>query len=136
MYTRSFFPTENNLAVPQNYDGTAFDISPTEPEARIEIGKDTAKERKVSPQIEPSYREADEREPKIENISEEVSVGAIPKGFLSGILPHGLGGIFEKGFPSLGTEEILLVAVAAFLFFSKGGDRECALMLLLLIFIN
>ena len=37
--------------------------------------------------------------------------------------------------PAFGTEDILIIATAAFLFFSKSGDKECAIMLLLLIFI-
>ena len=36
--------------------------------------------------------------------------------------------IFKKGF---GTEEILIIGIAAFLLFSKGGDKECAIILLL-----
>ena len=47
-----------------------------------------------------------------------------------------------KGLGSLGismptfcAEDILIIATAAFLFFSKSGDKECAIMLLLLIFI-
>lgn len=38
--------------------------------------------------------------------------------------------------PSFGTEDILIIATAAFLFFSKSGDKECAIMLLLLIFVT
>ena len=37
--------------------------------------------------------------------------------------------------PKFGAEDILIIATAAFLFFSKTGDKECAIMLLLLIFI-
>ena len=37
--------------------------------------------------------------------------------------------------PKFGAEDILIIATAAFLFFSKSGDKECAIMLLLLIFI-
>lgn len=36
----------------------------------------------------------------------------------------------------LGTEEVLIAAVALMLFFSKGGDKECALLLFALLFIN
>ena len=37
--------------------------------------------------------------------------------------------------PKFGAEDILIIATAAFLFFSKSGDKECAIMLLLLIFV-
>ena len=40
---------------------------------------------------------------------------------------------FKNGF---GTEEILILGIAAFLFFSKGGDKECAVILLLSLFIT
>jgi hypothetical protein len=36
----------------------------------------------------------------------------------------------------LGSEEILIIAFAAFLFFSKGGDKECAIILLLSLFLT
>ena len=41
--------------------------------------------------------------------------------------------IFKKGF---GTEEILIIGIAAFLLFSKGGDKECAIILLLSLFLG
>lgn len=37
---------------------------------------------------------------------------------------------------SIGLEEILIIATAAILFFNKDGDKECAIMLLLLLFIG
>ena len=37
--------------------------------------------------------------------------------------------------PTFGSEDILILVTAAMLFFSKSGDRTCALMLLLLIFV-
>lgn len=66
---------------------------------------------------------------------ETVDAGAIPI----------LGSLFGKGaftlpaglkMPKIGTEELMIIAVAAFLFFSKSGDRECALILLFLLFVN
>lgn len=64
--------------------------------------------------------------------------GGLP-GFMGGRAPGG--GDKDKrkpGFslPSLGTEEIILLCAAALLFFSKEGDRECALIILLLLFIK
>ena len=57
--------------------------------------------------------------------------------FLSGIFGDGglLGGLNLK-MPKIGTEEILILATAAFLFFSKDGDKESAIILLLLLLIN
>ena len=39
-------------------------------------------------------------------------------------------------FPKIGTEELLLIAAAAFLFFSRDGDKECAILILMLIFLS
>ena len=36
----------------------------------------------------------------------------------------------------IGTEELMIAAVALFLLFSKNGDKECAIMLLLTLFIT
>ena len=64
-------------------------------------------------------------------------------GFLSGLLGKfnigGLfdcGGFFKDGHLSLGTEEILIIGIALLLLFNKSGDKECAIMLLLLLFIK
>ncbi len=41
--------------------------------------------------------------------------------------------LFKHGF---GTEEILIIGIAAFLLFSKDGDKECAIILLLSLFLS
>ncbi len=64
--------------------------------------------------------------------------GGLP-GFMGGRAPDGGDkGKKKPGFslPSLGAEEIILLCAAALLFFSKEGDRECALIILLLLFIK
>ena len=66
-----------------------------------------------------------------ENLPEKPKEGA---GFLQNIL-----GNLNIRLPSLdkiGFEEILIIAIAAFLFFSADGDKECALILLALLLIN
>ena len=50
----------------------------------------------------------------------------------------GLGGLFRGGgirglVKDFGMEEVLIIAVAVFLLLSKDGDKECAVMLLLLL---
>ena len=64
--------------------------------------------------------------------SETAPASGIPLGF------SGLGSLFKGWRASelkIGTEELLIAAVALFLLFSKNGDRECAIMLLLTLFI-
>ena len=52
----------------------------------------------------------------------------------AGAIFSGFGGSFPKmRMPEIHGEEILIIALAAFLFFSKSGDKESAFMLLLLL---
>lgn len=76
-------------------------------------------------------------EPTSEPVFCEEKIPEKPKentGFLEGLLAS-----LNIKLPSLekiGYEEILIIAIAAFLFFSADGDRECALILLALLLIN
>lgn len=48
-------------------------------------------------------------------------------------------GIFSGGkfsMPKFDVEDILLLVAAAFLFFAKDGDKECAILILLLLFLG
>ncbi len=118
MYTRSFYPeTNDKISIPENYDGTAF-------MEKEETVKDSEP---VSSDLTKAKSEESE---------------AVFAGF--GRIPL-LSGLFGKGsplsqlnlrLPTIGTEEILLIATAAFLFFSKDGDKESALLLLFLLLIN
>ena len=58
-------------------------------------------------------------------------------GWLPG-LGGALSGLFGKGAHRLeiGTEELLLIGVALFLLFSKSGDKECAVIFLLSLFMG
>lgn len=66
------------------------------------------------------------------------TVESVPASATGGILSGFLGGDIFKAFklPRLETEELLLLAAAAFLFFSKDGDKECAILILLLVFLG
>ena len=116
MYSRSFYPDSGDrLAIPENYDGTAL--------------------------IESSLQNSEETTEASVNIvdSAEVNAGAaqglakIP--ILSSLFGNS-GLNFGLNLSKIGVEEILIIATAAFLFFSKDGDRECAIMLALLLLIN
>lgn len=123
MYSRSYFPDgEGRLSLPENYDGCTFREDSTKFEEQ------TAEDLSSKPENSPeSVRQNDRAAP--------VSLGDIP--ILSGLFGKGslLGGLNLR-IPTIGTEEILLIATAAFLFFSKSGDKEVALILLLLLLIN
>jgi hypothetical protein len=122
MYSRSFSNERTEAPrPPENYNGTAFLEAPNEKEeART---TDTEICMKGIPQREDLPREKE--------------------GLFSGILGSaGLKTMFSKfglphfAFPKIGTEEILLIAACAYLFFSKEGDKECAFILLFLLFVN
>lgn len=127
MYSRSYYPeAQERPTLPENYDGTAFmeRQEPHTPDGAAEI----------------SFIESTD-------ITSDTPVfNRTDGGLLSGLGRSPLlSGLFAKdGFlggmgltmPNIGTEEILILATAAFLFFSKSGDRECAIILLLLLFIN
>ena len=113
MYTRSYYPdTNERLAIPDNYDGTALIEAPPQ---ITEQAVDEQADSPVSADVQ---------------TTSSLNFGKIP--FLSGIFGKDVG----IKLPKIGTEEMLIIATAAFLFFSKDGDRECAIMLALLLLIN
>ena len=106
MYTRNYFEG-GEVGMPRGYDGIALrGDEPTEIEEAAPV------------------------------VAMQGSAQADAKG--GGIL-SGLLGNLHLGIPSLdkiGYEEILIIGIAVFLFFSADGDRECALILLALLLIN
>lgn len=117
MYSRNFYPEqEEPPSLPKNYDGTTFLPKPNED----------------PPPIDAQDAELEENNDTEQSVSSNgifASLNRIP--VLSGILN---GAAFKL--PKLGSEELLILAVSALLFFSKKGDKECALILLFLLFIT
>lgn len=106
MYTRDFRECEVEMNIPPAYSGNAFSDGDT-------LHKEDTEEC-ISK--------------KDGGIMSALS-RLVPGGkFDFGNLPF-----LKKGF---GTEEILILALAAFLLFSKDGDKECAVILLLVLFLN
>ena len=109
MYSRSYYQEEQAPTPPQNYDGTAFSA-------------------------------AEEFESEEQSVS--AGVNFTPQSHAPSSSLLGLGGLFDIfgkdkfSLSKIGTEELLILAAAAFLLFSKGGDKECAIILLILLFIN
>lgn len=128
MYTRSYYTEDEKIAVPENYNGEVFvkeeaTAEPTEPVLKEVCGEPLrAPWDAPPPQSESPYPK---KPPKSDGILggflEKIAHAPIFKG--------------DEAF-KLGTEEILIIGVALFLLFSKGGDRECAIMLLLLLLIK
>lgn len=122
MYSRSYYPeVSERVSPPENYDGTAFIERPEQPLP------DTAEVSFIDDSISPVEEKTEE--------SVFAGVGKLP--IFQGLFSKGgiLGDLGLK-MPKIGTEEILIIATAAFLFFSKSGDKESALILLLLLFVG
>lgn len=135
MYTRAYYPEEEKITIPENYDGTALREQPETDEAKEPTETETP--------LRPSWDIPKEIEMKDDESDAVMSRPKESDGFFSGLrkklpLSNIFGGldIFRDGSLKLGSEEILLIGVALFLFFTKGGDKECAIMLLLLLFIK
>ncbi len=108
MYTRNYYDRESST--PEGYDGIAMRRDEQEPIFAEESA--------------PVFKEEPQKSEK----------GGVLEGLFSGLF-----GKLNIGLPSLdklGYEELLIIGIAAFLFFSADGDKECALLLLLLLLIN
>lgn len=145
MYSRNL--SEGKISIPENYDGNAFrDIgkeSPPEPtERNIKVIGSPSADVKMSPVGEMASIESTEgADEPCEKENSDVSAGIFKffdKSSLGGLFGKGvrLGDSMSLRLPKIGTEEILLIAIALFLFFSKDGDKECAIMLLLLLLVG
>ena len=130
MYSRSFYPSEQRRpAFPENYDGTAFSEPPSISNEPLQETVNFIPE-KIA---EPALNESVPAEPAMSSAKPSSKIPLLSDIF------GGSGGIFGSGdnfLSQIGVEEILIIAIAAFLLFSKDGDIECALMLLLLLFID
>ena len=111
MYTRSYYTDKESIRVPQNYDGYAIEREEEEKSTEASLPEEKAEE----------------------------GVSTNGEGIREGIfafLPRFGVNFFKNGIQDIGSEELLLIAVAIFLLLSKNGDMECAVMLFLLIFIK
>ena len=111
MYARSYYGDgEGAMNLPDNYVGEAFSDGER---ARTEENAEVCEE------------------------CTQANTDARESGGIGGILASlGLPFLERIRMPRIGSEELLIIAAAAFLLLSKDGDRECAVMLLLLLFIR
>ena len=124
MYTRTYTEERSGIIIPDSYGGTALIEN-------IQNEKGNGEDRGKNP-----WEDA-KKETNAANESEETAEAFSPlskikvPSFLSNILGFG-----NFSLQKIGKEEILIIAAAAFLFFSKEGDRELAIILLLLLFLG
>ena len=133
MYSRSYIGNPP-AKIPENYDGIAM----SEPEIREKAdtySETNDSQRKAdTPALNPWESESSEKEePRTESVGAFSSLGGTLGGVLGGIKLPFFG---EIKMPKIGTEEILILIAAAYLFFSKDGDKECAIILILLLFVT
>ena len=126
MYSRNYTDDDRPLYIPEHYDGTAL-VEPQCEQIRPNTAETVSREVKISPHFAEPPPEPEESAKK-ENGTD---IYRLPI-FLRKIFSYDLG----FGLPKLGTEELLIGAVALCVIFSDEADILCALMLLLLIFIT
>ena len=122
MYTRVYNEDGAGIIIPEKYGGTSF--GQAENSKVGDEGKNPwEKDESVHTEAEAESEEA---------VQASASAQRIP---LGGMLSK----IFKNdtfGLQQIGKEELLIIATAAFLLFSKEGDKECAIMLILLLFLK
>ena len=123
MYTRTYKADETEPVIPENYDGNAF-TKPCENEPAPAY----------APFAPPQFEEKAEGEAVSTGFTLSSIAEKLPFKSISSLFNFTKDG--EKRSFNFGTEEILICAAALYMFFSKGGDKECAIMLLILLFIN
>ena len=135
MYTRSYFQDDESVSIPENYDGNAFRDNSIDMQGDI---KNSEIRKNASPNTcgEPDEEclASKNREPR----KHDTGMGIIPtlfQKFQSSSLFNKFD-FLKNGHFDLGSEEILIIGIALFLFFSEGKDIECALMLLFLLLIK
>lgn len=120
MYTRPYSDERHGIVIPDSYGGTALADS---------LSADS-EDRGKNP-----WENAESTQQTVEE-NEESEEAFAPTSKIQ--MPSFLSNIFKNSnlsLQKLGKEEILILTAAAFLFFSKEGDRQLALMLLLLLFL-
>ena len=140
MYSRSYKQDGDGISIPDSYAGVAF-REPDVPEIPDDAPRSVAKSldvRFTAPEPpDPNLTASAEAKP--EKSEDTVATG----GFLSSVMDKLPIKSFFSGmdfgklsFLRIGTEEILIIGLAIFLFLSRDGDKECAILLLLLLFIR
>lgn len=112
------------MNIPENYGGLAI----TE-DGYIEEGV-TEREAEAAPTL------AVPCIPEREASGKDVATGERPHGAWLSDTFEGLCRRIGLHLPAFDREDILLIGVALFLFFSKDGDKECALLLIALLFLS
>ena len=127
MYTRTYNENVGEIIIPERYGGTSFGQKEAG-DVRIE---NEANDKGKNPwEDEEVHTDAPIKNEETAEASAQPSKLSLT-GLFSSIFKNG-----TFGLQKIGKEEILIIATAAFLLFSKEGDKECAIMLILLLFLK
>ncbi len=121
MYTGNYYPNDDGMKLPRDYSGCAFS----------EEANTTSEQTDVSTENGESVAVGGDA--KFGGGLFDSLTSAFP---LGRILPAGVRNALHLEKFKIGTEELLIIGLALFLFFSKDGDKECAIILFLLLFVN
>ncbi len=142
MYTRSYYgDMADALKIPDNYDGTSLLEKEGEAaDADVTAAEDTSPKLMITKGVVEEVRQTQSEEAVSKNVGESglfqklrlPDISRLP--FLGGLL--GGSRHLEGFFRDFGFEDLLLIGLALLLFFSKTGDKECALIILVLLFIK
>lgn len=147
MYTKpkSFYPEDGErVKIPEKYDGTSLlesvkddiqsAVPPYDMPPRVAEGLSQKRDVKISPTTEA----AEDNETVCEASAAPVGDGGILSSLFGKNPFGGIKSLFGGGdfLSSFGTEELIIVGIILFLLFSKGADKECALILGVLLFIK
>lgn len=129
MYAQSY--RQPAISIPDRYDGTALEA--TEAQSSVECADDCCES------CTAHHGDEAQRAPQ----KCESQKGLPPSDGRHGLLDLPFGGFISSllenaniGLHKIGLEEIILAAAALYLFLSKDGDKECAIILAILFFIN
>ena len=124
MYTRTYSDDHHGILIPDSYGGTTFTDG-----LKFE-------------QTPPEEKESATRQEETEDVSGTPTTAKKAstsldesKSHLFSFLPNILN-FSNFSLQNLGKEEVLIIAAAIFLFLSKEGDKELAIMLILLLFLG
>ena len=139
MYTRNYYSEDEKINVPENYDGNAF-AEKKETVNANEINQTPTQNTEIPPLRAPWDIPKEEKQDVTEQVMAKPRESAGVFGDFMSRLPFG--SLFKKGdflgnaLSDFGTEELLIIGVALFLLLSKNGDKECAFILLFLLFVK
>ena len=130
MYSRSVFKAEPPSPIPKDYSGVAITNEKDEIQKAPRVN-----ENPWQMDTDVPLGNTDTPEPRHDEAAQvfKKSGGSFLKELLAGKFDFKKAGGVGSFLDGIGTEEILIIAIALFLLFSKEGDRECAVMLLFLL---